>query len=307
MLQGLRTSLAVLLGLAIGVLVAVPLAWFGARRGADSLVHNVGHAVAAVEQRQQAMADMALRLQTLLQRFGDPGEKDLFTAVQDGRSLLAGAGDLHGKLRQVQGLEEALLRVEKRWRQLGDGDPRLRRSFAWADFGRTWEKQKRLLVPEQEAVVDSVAEVNALLARWPASMLLRYKTFGALLRGVFGDVLGNTSFIMRLSLDWAGYGMRKAAALVGQQDPPEPPKWDRPKPKAELAYLDPMRPPLFLADAPLPEDQVDEIQFTQEAPVDYADVDLGEDPAVLENRQPPKPYSSVRPTVQKTVDYRTRN
>jgi hypothetical protein len=304
MLQGLKTSVAVLLGLIIGVAAALPLAWHGTRKGADSLVQSVGNAVAHVEHRQQAMADQALRLQPLLRAHGAPVEPDLFDAVQDERSRLAGDASLTGKLRQVQALEEALLRIEKRWQQAGSDDARLRSSFAYGEFGRVWEKQKRLLVREQMRVEDSVEEVNRILTRWPASTLLRYKTFGGLLRGIFGDVLGNVSFLMRLSLDWAGYAMRKAAALVGQQDPPEPPQWERPKAKVEAAYLDPLRPPVFLAYAPLPEDQVDELQFTQEPGLDYSDVQLDADPAVLENRHAPKPYTMPQPTVQKTVDYR---
>lgn len=304
MLQGLKTSVAVLLGLMLGLILALPMAWFGTRKGADRLVANVGQAVAAVETRQQAMADQALKFQPVLQAHRAGVEDDLFEDVQDERSRLAGDASVQGKLIKVQALEEALLRIERRWLQAGQRDARLARSHAWGEFGRTWEKQKRLLVREQMQVEDSVEEVNHLLAKWPASVLLKYKTFGALLRGIFGDVLGNTAFLARLSLDWAGYGMRKAAALVGQQDPPEPPKWERPKAKAEARYLDPMNPPVFLADAPLPEDDVDELQYTKEPGVDYADVAVGADPAVLENRHAPEGFKPAVPTVQKTVDYR---
>lgn len=304
MMQGLKSSMVVLVGLLVGLILAMPLAWFGTRKGADGLVANVGRAVAAVEVRQQALADQALKFQPVLQAHRAGVEADLFEDVQDERSRLAGDASVRGKLLKVQSLEEALLRIERRWLQAGLRDPRLARSHDWAEFGRVWEKQKRLLVREQYLVEDSVHEVNLLLARFPASVLLKYKTFGALLRGIFGDVLGNTAFLVRLSLDWAGYGMRKAAALVGQQDPPEPPKWERPKAKVEARYLDPMHPPVFLAWAPLPEDEVDELQYTKEPGVDYADVDVGEDPAVLENRHAPDGYKPAVPTVQKTVDYR---
>lgn len=306
MLQGLKTSVAVLLGLLLGLAVALPLAWFGTRKGADSLVHNIGLAVAAVERRQQAMADQALAFQPVLLAHRAGVEPDLFEDLQDERSRLAGDASLEGKLLRVQSLEEALLRVERRWAQAGAADARLRRSFEYGEFGRVWERQKRLLVREQMALEDAVDELNLLLARWPASVLLKYRTVGALLRGVFGDVLGNTAFLARLSLDWTGYALRRAAALVGQQDPPEPPKWDRPAVKAEARYVDPLHTPVFLAGAPLPEDDVNELQFTQEPGVDYADVRLGEDPAVLENRHAPRPFSAPLPTVQKTVDYRGR-
>lgn len=304
MLQGLKTSVAVLLGLIIGLIAALPLAWYGTRRGADSLMHNVKASIEAVERRQQQMADQALGLQPLLRAHGIKAEPDLFEDIQDERSRLAGDASLEGKLLRVQHLEEALLRTESRFLQAGRSQRRFAQSFAFGDYARTWEKQKRLLVREQFEVEDRVAEVNGLLARFPASVLLRYRTVGALLRGVFGDLIGNTSFLLRLGLDWAGYGMRRAAALVGQQDPPEPPKWEPPKAKAEAAYLDPLHPPVFLAGAPVPEDEVDELQYTRET-VNYADVEVGKDPAVLENRLAPKEYEAARPTVQKTVGYQT--
>jgi len=302
MLQGLKSSVAVLFGLILGLIAAMPLAWYGTRRGADSLVQNVGKTIEAVETRQQQMADQALGLQPLLRRYGIRSEADLFEHIQDERSRLAGDASLEGKLQRVQYLEEALLRTEERFDQAGARDARFRKSYAFGDYARTWEKQKRLLVREQKNVEDSVAELNSLLDRFPASVLLRYRTVGALLRGIFGDVLGNTAFVLRLSLDWLGYGMRKAAALVGQQDPPEPPKWEKPKAKVEAAYLEPLHPPVFLAGAPVPEDDVDELQFTRET-VNYADVEVGKDPAVLENRHAPRDYEAVAPTVQKTVDY----
>jgi hypothetical protein len=302
MLQGLKTSVAVLFGLILGLIAAMPLAWYGTRRGADSLTQNVGKSIEAVETRQQQMADQALGLQPLLRQYGIRSEADLFERIQDDRSRLAGDASVPGKLLKVQYLEESLLRTEQRFEQAGEGNARFHKSYAYGDYARTWEKQKRLLVREQKGLEDSVAELNQLLDRFPASVLLRYKTFGALLRGLFGDVLGNSAFILRLSLDWIGYGMRKAAALVGQQDPPEPPKWEKPKAKVEAAYLEPLHPPVFLAGAPVPEDDVDELQFTRET-VNYADVEVGKDPAVLENRHAPRDYEAPRPTVQKTVDY----
>jgi hypothetical protein len=302
MLNGLKTSVAVLLGLLIGLILAVPLGWFGTRLGADSLVRNVHDTLVAVETRQQAMADAALELEPRLRGWGVRADADIYQALQNERSRLAGEAPLQAKILRVQRLEEVLLRTERIWQQAGQ-KPRVARDYHWQQHGRIWEKQKRLLVREQMALVDSVAELNQLLAVWPASVLLGYKTFGALINGTFGDVVGNSAFIARLSLDWAGYGMRKAAALVGQQDPPEPPKWQRPKAKARLAYIDPMAPPVFLADAPLPEDDYRELQFTRESPEDYADVDLGEDKAVLENRLAPEGYQAPHATVQKTVVY----
>ncbi len=302
MFDGLKTSVAVLVGLLIGAVVALPLAWHGTRLGADSLRHNIERALEQVEIRQQAMADQALQLEELLVSKGDGEGSDVFEQVMDTRSKLAGVAPLEEKLAAVQELEQALLLSERVWEQAAE-KPRVRSSFYYAEHGRVWEKQKRLLVREQTALVDSVVELDKLLGRWPASVLLGYKTFGAMINGLFGDVVGNTTFVVRLGLDWVGYGARKAAALTGQQAPPEPPKWERPKAAKAVAYMDPIVPPHFLADAPMPEDDYRELQFTKET-ADYADVELGEDKAVLENRHAPEGYKLVLPQPQKTVTYK---
>ena len=303
MFDGLKTSAAVLIGLLIGAIVATPLAWFGSRLGADSLVRNIHRDLAAVEQRQQSMADQALKLEELLVQKGYRDGAPVFENVMDTRSRLAGVAPLEEKLAAVQALEQSLLLSEKVWEQSAE-KASVRKSFYYGEHGREWEKQKRLLVREQEQLVDSVVELNHLLDRWPTSVLLGYKTFGAMINALFGDVLGNVGFVARLSLDWVGYGARRLAALTGQQAPPDPPKWERPKGVKAIAYMDPIIVPRFLADAPPPENEYNELQFAQEDTTDYADVELGEDKAVLENRNAPGGYKVVLPKPQATVSYK---
>jgi hypothetical protein len=302
MLNGLKTSIAVLLGLILGALVSLPLAWTATRRGADALVHNIEKSVAVVEERQQAMADQALRLEPLLVSKGWHEGSDIFEKVQEARSVLAGQAPLRDKLANVQELEQALLLSEKVWEQAGENRA-LAASYYYAEHGRMWEKQKRLLVREQMELLDSVHELNSLLQHWPASVLLGYKSVGAMINAFLGDVMGNITFTIRVGLDWLGYGVRRLAAVTGQQAPPETPKWERPKAKAAVAYIDPMVPPHFLADAPLPEDQYREVQFEAEGE-NYADVDVGEDKTVLENRHAPDKYKLVLPKPQATVTYK---
>ena len=302
MFDGLKTSVAVLLGLVIGAIVAMPLAWHGTRLGADSLHHNIERALEQVESRQQEMADQALKLEELLVSKGDHEGADVFDQVMDARSKLAGVAPLEEKLASVQELEQALLLSEKVWEQSGQ-KARVRSSFYWAEHGREWEKQKRLLVKEQETLVNSVVELDKLLNRWPASVLLGYKSVGAMINAMLGDVVGNTAYVMRWTLDWVGYWARKAAALRGQQAPPEPPKWERPAGVKTVGYMEALVPPHFLADAPIPEDDYNEVQFTREG-TNYADVELGEDKAVLENRHAPEGYKIVLPQPQKTVTYK---
>jgi hypothetical protein len=303
MLSGLKTSAVVLAGLLLGFCLAVPLAWMGTRRGADTLAMNVGNAVAAVEDRQQAMADEALQLQPLIQRYGVDRDADLFTNVQSERSRLAGESGLREKLERLQLLEEALLRVERLQVQSGQELRTLRDSEEFQAYGRTWEKQKRLLVREQLGLEDSVAELNHLLLRWPASRLLAYRSLSSLAHGLLGDLKTDLAYRWRWSLDYLGYlGQRIAARIHGRPRPPEP-AWAPPTEASLAGYLKPLNRPVFLADAPLPEDDYQEVQFTHNVAQNYADVELGEDKAVLENRDAPQPYAPVLPKPQKTVVY----
>jgi hypothetical protein len=302
MFDGLKTSVAVLLGLAIGVAVAMPLAWCGTRFGADSLIHNVDRNLRAVEQRQQTMADQALQLEELLVQKGYRGGAEVFDNVMDARSRLAGVAPLGEKLAGVQALEQGLLYSEKVWEEAGKQSS-VRKSFYYGEHGRVWEKQKRLLVREQEDLVESVNELDQLLTRWPATVLLGYKSIGAMFDAFFGDVLGNLGYGVRWGLDWVGYFARKAAALRNQQTPPEPPKWERPRAAKAVAYMDPIVPPHFLADAPPPEEDYRELQYSKEDR-DYTDVEVGEDRPVLENREAPEGFKFVLPKPQTTVTYK---
>jgi hypothetical protein len=309
MLNALKTSVTLLLGLALGCLIALPLAWYGSRLGADSLLTNVWNRLSEVQDRQQAMADQALKLQPLLQHFGVFAGSEVFKDVENERSLLAGDASLDGKLERVQRLEEALLRSELVWAQAGRGKARLRAWPPFQDYGLVWEQQKRLLVSEEAGLSDSVDELDGLLVRWPLSLLLAHKTFAGMTGGVMADASGEALFAVRVGLDWVGYSIRRLAALVGQQAPPPPPDWGarRPALAPEPGYVDPLPRPVFLADAPLPEGDYKEIQFTREVPADYANVELGADKAVPENRNPPAPYAAPSPKPQQTVVYNAPN
>jgi len=308
MFNSLKTSVTILLGLLLGLLVAAPLAWYGSRMGADTLQRNVWNALSAVQDRQQAMADQALKLQPLLESLGPVSNEDVFDDIQDQRSRLAGEASLTEKLGRVQRLEEALLRSERMWALAGGRSPHVRGAEPWQDYGRVWERQKRLLVREQKDLQDSVEEFDGLLVRFPVSALLAHRTFMGMINGLLGDAWGNTTFLARLSLDWVGYELRRFAALVGQQKPPDPPAWaGAPKAAVEDSYVEALSPLVFLADAPPPEDSYNELQFTREVSQNYADVELGQDKAVLENHDAPGAYTAVLPSPQKTVVYSSPN
>lgn len=309
MLNTLKTSVTLLLGLVLGCLIALPLAWYGSRLGADSLLTNVWNRLSEVQDRQQAMADQALKLQPMLQRFGVFSGSAVFKDIENERSLLAGDASLGGKLERVQRLEEALLRSELVWAQAGRSKARLAAWQPFQDYGLVWEQQKRQLVSEQARLSDAVDELNGLIVRWPVSLLLAHQTFAGMTGGMVTDAGGEALFAVRVGLDWVGYSIRRLAALVGQQAPPPPPDWGakRPVPVDEPGYVEPLPRLVFLADAPLPEGDYKEIQFTREVSANYADVELGADKAVPENRNPPAPYAAPTPKPQQTVVYSAPN
>lgn len=308
MFDRLKTSLAVLLGLAIGLVAAMPLLWWGSRKGAEALWQNISKAAKVVETRQQAMADEALNFEFTLKGWDYTQDKDIFSAMQTERSRLAGAADLEGKVRQLLKLEQLLLLSEKVWIQAGE-KPKILQRHEYGRYGRDWEKNKRYLVREQMQLEDSVAEYNQLLSRWPASIALRYGSLKGMIKGFFGEVVDNVKYLVRLSLDWVGYAFRRMAALRGQEKPPEAPRWHRPQAKPDSALLalevrvKTFPRPVFLAEAPKPEDDYDELQYGN-APLNVADVEVGEEPAVLERRHAPAPFAAPVPTKQLTVTYR---
>ncbi|HTB22279.1 MAG TPA: hypothetical protein VK914_06200 [bacterium] len=309
MLNSLKTSVSVLLGLVLGCLIVVPTAWYGVRIGADSLRQNVWNRLSAVQDRQQAMADQALKLQPMLQRYGVFDGKDVFKDVENERSLLAGDASLEGKLEHAQRLEEALLRSERVWVQSGKKKARLASEQPWNDYGRVWERQKRLLVVEESELVDAVDELDGITARWPVSVLLAHKTFAGMTGGILGSASGDAVFLARVGLDWLGYELRRMAALVGQQTPPPPPVWGW-KPAvvpSDGGYVESLPTPIFLADAPLPEGDYQEIQYSQTVPANYANVELNQDKAVLENSGAPAAFKAPTPKPQTTVVYSAPN
>jgi len=231
MFDGLKTSVAVLIGLLLGVAVAVPLAWHGSRLGADSLRHNIDRDLASVEQRQQAMADQALSLEELLVKKGYHKDDQVLRAG-DGpaRSRLAGVAPLEQKLEAVQALEQALLLSEKSLGTRRRGQSRslellLGRARPHVGEAEAEPGQRAGVAGEFRGGAEPAAGHMAGLD--PAGL---QDLLGPAWSGTsFGDVFGNLSYGARWSLDWLGYAARRLASLRSQEKPPEPPKWERPK------------------------------------------------------------------------------
>ncbi|MGH7442978.1 MAG: hypothetical protein ACREKE_09935 [bacterium] len=307
----LKTSAAVLVGIILGLVVAFLLAWYGSRAGADAIRHNVWNRVWAVQDRQEAMADQVLALEPLLKRFGALRHTDVFADVERERSELAGDASLKGKLTHEQWLEEALLRSERVW-----GQSRRHRALAlyepWQAYGRLWELQMRQLVVEERGLKESTYELNGLLYTWPLSVLLAHRTLGSFSGSLLSDAGNGALFVARVGLDWTGYGLRRLAALAGHEAPPPKPQWTLFKhpvrtPADTRPYIEPLPQLVFLADAPLPQGDYSEVQYTREVPADYADVKRGDDQPVLENRKAPAAYAAPLLKPQMTVTYSAPN
>src|SRR5579863_6839641 len=111
MFDRLKFSASALIGLAFGITLAVPLFWIGVKESVGALRGTAQQSFQSVLQRQQDMADEALRLQMLYSKLGIAVKAGPFAAVESWRSKLAGTGDFEDQIGVSEHLETALLEV----------------------------------------------------------------------------------------------------------------------------------------------------------------------------------------------------
>lgn len=301
MLDRFKTLLMSLLGLGIGAVLGLMVLWMGTQRAARTLHHNMDVALGTVIERQHSMADLTMDLEKLLPRLGLLSDKQVFKDVEERRARLAGAGAFEDRLILAQDLERSLLLSGRYWQEISS-KPQAKVSIAFKQHGILWGKSLRLLVREQIGVEDAVQEYNRSLTSWPGTWVLQHKSFYAMVAGGVSGVWHKTQFMVRLSLDYAGYYFRKTAALVGQQEPPKPPTMEYKAPEAKAKGHNAISRPFFLAGAPLPESEYPEIQYNEDD--EYrADTDVGEEKPVLEEGRLRGPAPKL-PSPQKTVTYK---
>lgn len=313
MFKRFLSALIVLLGLLLGAALSLPLAWSAARRGADSQRDRVLKALEAVQQRQSSMVDQGLRWQAQLAGRGWRRDGAVYASLVDLRGRLAGEDSLEERLLLVQHLEEPLLRAAAARERGAAAEPELARSEEWQSEGRAWEQQQRYLVREQAALQENVERLNAYRGRWPISTLLACPRMRDAWRALALAGLRRPAAWLRPA-EAAEEGLRRLpAALAAGLDKfaeraGDLPWWDpaglpaAQRPEAGWSYLPPLGRLVFLADAPLPEDELPELQYDRSSR-DAAQQERGEQKVEPDNRRGRHGYKIVSPTPQKSVDY----
>ncbi len=301
MLDRFKTTLMIFLGLGLGAVLGSMVLWTGTQRAARTLHHNLGEFLSTVIERQNSMADMSMDLEKLLPRLGLKIDRPVFKEVEERRARLAGAGSTEEKLVMAQDLERSLLVSGRYWTELSSR-PQAKASITYKTHGILWGKSVRLLVREEMALEDAVQEYNRALTSWPGTWVLTHRSFYDMISTSVGGVWHKTQFMVRLGLDYAGYYFRRAASLVGQQQPPQPPVIHYQAPHIKERAFQMVSRPLFMASAPLPESEYREIQYNEDD--EYrADTDVGEEKPILEEGRLRGPKVTV-PQPQKTVTYK---
>ena len=160
-----------LIGIIIGVLIGAPLVYYYSRQGVKYLYGSAKGKVDRVENRMQAMADVALELHRTLDSLGWKGDVEPFEKVETWRARLTGSDQYDYKVEAIQDLERSLLLVERVWFMAGQKDPMIGSSVYWKKHGRTWEELKRLLVVEEQEMHSVIIEYNSILKTWTGKLV----------------------------------------------------------------------------------------------------------------------------------------
>ncbi len=302
MFDKIKFGFSALVGISLGVLIALPFFWFGTRHGVGVLKSNAEHSLKAVERRQQDMSDEALRLERMLEAKGYTKGREIFAKVELLRSRLAGTADVYEKIEVTQDLDRALLNVESAWAEAGKVSGRLRANFDWRNFGRNWEPLKRYLVDEEKVLTADVRYYDEVLEKNLVRFAIGHHSFGQAISAGLNFAKTKTGLYIRQGWRWVVYGAKWIWSKIKGKAPERPVALPKIEPPRDPIFI-PLPVPYYITDAPVPEEDYHEVQFNRET-TNMADVEVGQEKPVLEGRNAPDSYKPVAPHVQKTVDYR---
>lgn len=303
MFDRLKFSASAITGLALGILLALPLFWIGVKSSVGAMHANAEKAFAEVDRRQQNMADEALRLEVNLKNHKVRAPRADFAKVELLRSRLAGSGDFEDKIEVSQELERALVNIETIYTQTMQNSEKAAGSAYIKEFGLNWGPMKRYLVDEEYRFTDSVKAYNSVLLTMPVPYIIGHKTFGALLSSLVKELRERIGQYFKQALAWIKFvpkyiwaKIRKEAVL------PEKPAPLPKRPFSADALYAPLPQPFYIAQAPVPEEDYPELQYDRNAP-NMADVEVGQQKAVLDNAAA-EPFAAPVPTIQRTATYK---
>jgi hypothetical protein len=299
MFERVKFFSSAVLGLLLGIVLALPLFWFAVKMNIGSMYRNTQGSFEQVVRRQQAMADTALDLEKRLMKLGYKGKRAAFAHVEIERSKLAGDFELSDRIELTQDLEGALLEAEDAWKLAPKA---LAKDPFVHQFGLTWMPMKRYLVSEEDDFGKRVADYNDVLKKWPVAMVIGHRSFAAMAGSLVIALRDQIGAWLRQGLSWIVWACKAAWAKVTGAELPEKPKALPMAPPSPDALFSPLPLPAYVAEAPKPEEDYEEIQYSHEMP-SMADVPVGGESPVLENQYRPD-YQAPVPKVQRTVIYK---
>jgi hypothetical protein len=282
MLRKIGLGVSILLGLALGLV----LAYFSLRwtlgNGLKTALAEADQKVSLVGDRLQALADLSLQANKALARLGERGGQEAFEQAQVLRSRLLGAASPQERLGLALALEARLAKVEGLLEK-ESAKPAAKADFEFNDIGRRWIGHERWLSKEEADAKAAVGTYNNLVAKWPTRWMAQGYTLSHIAWSTSKAIKDQGLVKTRTWGRWASW---KAKALWAKLRKKEAPAEPEPVPQA-VPPADPqplytsLPEALFIENAPWPEEFSSELQYRANAP-NRADVQMDEERAYLQ-------------------------
>jgi hypothetical protein len=282
MLRKIGLGVSILLGLALGLL----LAYFSLRwtlgNGLKTALAEADQKVSLVGDRLQALADLSLQANKALARLGERGGQDVFEQAQVLRSRLLGAASPQERLGLALALEARLAKVEALLEK-ASAKPAGRADYELSDIGRRWIGHERWLSKEEADAKAAVGTYNNLVAKWPTRWMAQGYTLSHIAWSTSKAIKDQGLVKTRTWGHWAAWKVEALwAKLRKKEAPAEPAPVPEAVPPADPQPVYTSLPePLFTESAPWPEEFSNELQYRANAP-NRADVAIGEEKAYLQ-------------------------
>lgn len=302
----MKNAAAVILGLLIGAIVAIPAFWMGIKRGLNTMYSQAERDFGTVEERLQTMSDEALALRKTLSQLGWRGDPSPFLDVEEKRSWLHGSFPLPLKMELAEDLERSLLKVEEVWVQAARNREHIRLNPYYRGWGLQWETLKRYLVKEEKLFLLSAKEYSAGLNHWIFALFYNGKKVDlAALLGKYRITIEEQDAKGGYKTLAQGGTARKSFDLQADIEGMKQGTRDK---DGKVIFLE-LPKPYWLAEAPIPEHDYNEIQYDRDTTImsmtnieSQSNVAVDEKP-VYENRHAPEKFQPEKDIRQKKVIY----
>ena len=282
MLRKIGLGVSILLGLALGLLLAYFSLRWTLNNGLKTALAEADQKVSLVGDRLQALADLSLQANKALARLGERGGQDVFEQAQVLRSRLLGAASPQERLGLALALEARLAKVEALLEK-ASAKPAGRADYELSDIGRRWIGHERWLSKEEADAKAAVGTYNNLVAKWPTRWMAQGYTLSHIAWSTSKAIKDQGLVKTRTWGHWAAWKVEALwAKLRKKEAPAEPAPVPEAVPPADPQPVYTSLPePLFTESAPWPEEFSNELQYRANAP-NRADVAIGEEKAYLQ-------------------------